>query len=119
MKTELFEFLKRQFLAMTYEEFTVENVQSVFTRLSRAVTAFSSRSNQFLDEWILRKCEELATKTSSTKRFIELVQQISETRFTTGQIYTACKPENIRTSTSLEVAMAVDCVLFWSPQAPF
>ncbi|MBQ6106710.1 MAG: hypothetical protein IJK97_00755 [Thermoguttaceae bacterium] len=118
-KALFFELLKRQLLAMTYEVFTVENVQAVFQRLLRALKAKAAETSTELDDWIVKTIENLANDTNAVERFVKLVRGIIEQSNLSGVSCGAPKEDTIYSSEKLETGMAMDFALLWGMNTPW
>lgn len=92
MRTFFYELLKRQLLAMADEVFTLENVQSVFSRLLNSLKVQSAKTETKIDDWLLDMVEELATKADVTQKFLEIVDAIFAS-FASGMEFSDCVDE--------------------------
>ena len=119
MQALLFELLKRQLLAMSYELFTVENVQAVFQRLLTALKAKAAQTQTELDDWLVKTIEQLATDTNAVERFVKMVRGIIEQANLCGTACGAPKAENIYSSDKLETGMAMEFALLWGMNSPW
>ena len=119
MQALLFELLKRQLLAMSYELFTVENVQAVFQRLLTALKAKAAETQTEIDDWIISTIEKLADDTQAVERFVKMVLGIIEQMNVSGVCCTPPKSDSCYTAEKLETGMAMDFALFWASNTPF
>ena len=118
-KALLFELLKRQLLAMSYEIFTVENVQAVFQRLLTALKAKAAETKTEVDDWIIKTIENLAKDTNAVERFVKMVRGIIEQTNISGMACAAPKEDTCFTAEKLETGMAMDFALLWASNTPF
>lgn len=117
-KALLFELLKRQLLAMSYEIFTVENVQSVFQRLLTALKAKAAQTKTEVDDWIIKTIENLANDTNAVERFVKTVQGLVH-QIDSGIACAAPKLDTCVSAEKLETSMAMEVALLWASNTPF
>ncbi|MBQ2820126.1 MAG: hypothetical protein IJF17_00910 [Thermoguttaceae bacterium] len=112
MRELLFSLLKTRLMAMAVEVFTVENVQSVFTRLLAALKAAAAKSQTPVDDWILEMLEKFASETSAAEKFSEMVLTLLDK--TNGNVICGSADEKTR----LESDIALEFAAHWASNAP-
>ena len=104
---------------MSYELFTVENVQSVFQRLLTSLKSKAAETHTIIDDWIINTIETLATDSHAVERFVKTVRSFIEQCNLSGVPCAAPKDGSIYNAEKLETGMAMDFALLWGMNTPW